>query len=180
MKKITWYKAPFDYKDRVSIGYKSYCGSPPEIYMWEKDCRVDIGKYCSIANDCKFITGANHRIDWITTYPFFGCKHGHPAPQGNILLGNDIWLGNSVTVGGGVTIGDGAVVATESLVVKDVPPYAIVGGNPAKIIKYRFDETTISNLLKIQWWNWNKKTIKENRKLLCSDKLNELFGKFLK
>ena len=172
-----WYVGG-DYGDRVSIGYKSYCAAAPEIYMWTKRCRVDIGKYCSIAGGCKLITGAEHRTDWISTYPFFGCKRGHPATKGNILIGNDVWIGHSATIGSGVTVGDGAVIATESLVVKDVPPYAIVGGNPAKIIKFRFDEETISKLLKIKWWEWDKNEVKKNAGLLCSDNLNEFFKKF--
>jgi acetyltransferase-like isoleucine patch superfamily enzyme len=126
--------------------------------------------------------GGNHRTDWVTTYPFGHISKdvfdwrgdGHPATKGDIVIGNDVWLGSGCTIMSGVTIGDGAVVAANATVVKDVPPYAIVGGNPAKVIKHRFTEEQISALLLNPWWEKSDQEIQGLIPLLCSDNINEL------
>jgi chloramphenicol O-acetyltransferase type B len=106
------------------------------------------------------LPGGNHRSDWVTTYPsnvlHRGARHieGHPATNGEVTIGNDVWLGGDCKIMSGVTIGDGAIVAANALVVKDVPAYGIVGGNPAKLIRKRFDEAQIAALLESAWWNW--------------------------
>ena len=134
-----------------------------------------IGKFCSIADNLQLIAKGAHMIDWVTTYPFRVMwkmdvpLHALP-PHSPIVIGNDVWIASNVKIKQGVIIGDGAVIATESFVTKNVPPYAVVGGNPAKIIKYRFSEDQISSLLKIKWWNWeNAKIIQESKLLLGSD-----------
>ncbi|HHB79733.1 MAG TPA: CatB-related O-acetyltransferase [Saprospiraceae bacterium] len=133
--------------------------------------RLIIGKFCMIASDVKFImNGANHLTNAISAYPFsiFGngwekAMEGKDFPvKGDINIGNDVWIGYNATIMSGVTIGDGAIIATNSTVVKDVEPYSIVGGNPAKEIKKRFSEETINKLLKIQWWNWEIEKITKN------------------
>lgn len=109
-----------------------------------------------------FLLGGEHRNDFVTTYPFnalledFNFIKGHPHTKGDINVGNDVWIGSNVKILSGVNIGDGAIIGANSLVTKDIPPYAIAGGNPAKIIKYRFDNETNDKLLKIQWWNFDE------------------------
>jgi virginiamycin A acetyltransferase len=108
------------------------------------------------------MNGANHLTDAISTYPFaiFGdgwenAMEGREYPRkGDISIGNDVWMGYKATIMAGVTIGDGAIIATNATVVKDVPPYTIVGGNPAREIRRRFDEATIASLLELRWWDW--------------------------
>ena len=125
------------------------------------DARLIIGKFCSIAPDVRIFLGDEHRTDWITTYPFgtvhkdvFGDRDtGHPATKGDVVIGNDVWIGYGATIMSGVTIGDGAVIAARSHVVKPVAPYEVVGGNPAKHIKFRFDQDTIDMLLELKWWD---------------------------
>jgi len=105
-------------------------------------------------------------VNWVTTYPFQAMwnmnvpLHDLPA-HSPIVIGNDVWIAENVKIKQGVTVGDGAVLATECFVTKDVPPYAMVGGNPARIIKYRFTETQIETLLDLKWWNWEDTKIKE-------------------
>lgn len=145
--------------------------------------KLIIGKFCMIASDVKFImNGANHLTDAITSYPFaiFGncwenAMEGRAYPQkGDLIIGNDVWIGYNATILAGVTIGDGAIIATNATVVKDVPPYSIVGGNPAQMIKYRFDEATIRKLLTLQWWNWPIEKITANVHKLTGLELDEL------
>ena len=132
-------------------------------------CHVLIGKYSSIGHRIKFIAGLNHDSSRVSTYPFheaFEGMHGGSVnnyPESNhyqIVIGNDVWIGADVTLLGGVKIGNGAVIGAGAVVAKDVPPYAVVVGNPAKVIKYRFDEATIEWLQKLRWWNWTPEKIK--------------------
>ena len=142
-----------------------------------------IGNFCMIASDVKFImNGANHLTDTISSYPFsiFGngwqeAMKGKEYPnKGNIVVGNDVWIGYNATIMAGVTIGDGAIIAANATVVKNVEPYTIVGGNPAKIIRKRFSEKHIKLLLEIQWWNWSIEKITENVQLLTSTTVEDL------
>ncbi|MGQ4680756.1 Vat family streptogramin A O-acetyltransferase [Paenibacillus polymyxa] len=131
--------------------------------------KLKIGKFCAIAEGITFImNGANHRMDGLTTYPFNifsgGWEKVTPSLEqlpfkGDTIIGNDVWLGQSVTIMPGITIGDGAIVASNSTVVKDVEPYTIVGGNPAKVIRPRFDQETITLLLKLKWWDWEEEKL---------------------
>jgi len=139
-----------------------------------------IGKFCMIASDVTFImNGANHLSDAISTYPFaiFGgdwadAMEGKSYPtKGNTTVGNDVWIGFGVTIMPGVTIGDGAIIATKSVVTKDVEPYAIVGGNPAKEIRKRFLEEKIESLLKAKWWDWPLEKITKQVKDLTGQEL---------
>lgn len=138
--------------------------------------RLIIGRYCSIAAEVRFImNGGNHATDWLTTYPFpiFGNGWELASPpawpyKGDTVIGNDVWLGYSAIIMPGITVGDGAIIATASVVTKDVPPYAIVGGNPATILRYRFDETTIGRLLAVRWWDWDAARITRHVRDLCA------------
>lgn len=153
------------------------------IISWSDQYRVRLGKYNSIGRDCNFFLHANHRVDWITTSsqlqgpvtPEIAELHmsmGHPSCKGDILIQNDVWVGAKSTIMSGVTIGNGSVIGANTTVSKDVPPYAIVVGNPGKIIKYRFDEDQIKDLLDIAWWDWNESKIKEESMLLWSQDIN--------
>ena len=135
--------------------------------------KLQIGKFCSIACGAKFIfNSANHTLSSLSTYPFplFFEERGLEKKdvtnawdnKGDIVIGNDVWIGYEAVVLAGVTIGDGAIIGTRAVVTKNVPPYTIVGGVPAKPIKKRFSEETISALLEIQWWNWSKERIARN------------------
>ena len=104
---------------------------------------------------------------------------GHPTSKGNINIENDVWIGAYSTIMSGVKIGNGAVIGASSVVTKDIPPYAIVAGNPAKIIKYRFTEEQIVSLLKIEWWNWDEYKIKDESFDLWSNNIDEFIKKHL-
>jgi acetyltransferase-like isoleucine patch superfamily enzyme len=147
----------FDYE----VGEYSY--GRPSVLTWGEGRKLFIGKYCSFAGGVTVFLGGNHRPDWVTTYPFsaitdtwpeaMGIK-GHPRSNGDVRIENDVWLGTNSTIMSGITVGNGAVIAAFSVVTKDVPPYAIVGGNPARIIRYRFKEEAIKRLLEVKWWDW--------------------------
>lgn len=135
--------------------------------------RLIIGKFCSIACGAKFIfNSANHTLSSLSTYPFpiFFEEWGLDVKnitdawdnKGDIVIGNDVWIGYEAVIMSGVTIGDGAIIGTRAVVTKDVPPYTIVGGVPAKPIRKRFSEDVISSLLEIRWWDWPKERIAEN------------------
>ncbi len=159
---------------RLDLGEHSY-GSP-EILWWGEDARLSIGRFTSIADGVTILLGGNHRPDWITTYPFSAFEDwpsaaaipGHPATKGDVRIGNDVWIGNGALILSGVTIGDGAVIAARAVVARDVPPYAIVGGNPARLIRYRFDPHTIAALLRSAWWTWPPERIEAAMPLLMN------------
>ncbi|MGE5655330.1 MAG: CatB-related O-acetyltransferase [Actinomycetota bacterium] len=155
----------------IIVGDYSYYDDPvdPEgfernvLYNYGSD-RLIIGKFCAIATAVKFIMGgANHKLDGISTYPFpiFGngweigmeLLMSHPS-KGDITIGNDVWIGYDAMILPGVTIGDGVVIGARSVVTQDIPPYTIVGGNPARPIKQRFSESEVAQLLEIRWWDW--------------------------
>jgi acetyltransferase-like isoleucine patch superfamily enzyme len=145
--------------------------------------KLKIGNYCSIADGVGILLDSAHRPDWITTYPFsyvfeeFRNTFGVPISKGNVNIGNDVWIGKNALILSGVTIGDGAVIGAGSVVTKDVEPYAIVAGNPARLIRKRFDQETINELLKIKWWQWDTQRIKENMPLLLSNRIDEFIKK---
>ncbi|MCH9811500.1 CatB-related O-acetyltransferase [bacterium] len=146
--------------------------------------KLIIGNFCSIASGVKFIMAGNqgHRNDWISTYPFFyssqemfssSAKNGL-AFKGDTIIGNDVWIGAEVLIMPGIKIGNGAMIATRSVVTKDVEPYTIVGGVPAKPIKKRFSDDEIEKLQMVAWWNWPDETIKEAMPFLCSNDIDGL------
>ena len=146
---------------------------------------LKVGKFCSIACGAKFLfTSANHTMHSISTYPFpiFFEEWGLDVTnitsawdnKGDIVIGNDVWIGYEAIVLSGVTIGDGAIIGTRAVVTKDVPPYTIVGGIPAKPIRKRFSDEVISKLLELQWWNWPENRIKENIDVIQSGRIKDL------
>jgi virginiamycin A acetyltransferase len=134
--------------------------------------KLIIGKFCALATGVKFImNGANHQMSGFSTYPFnifdSGWERVTPKPEelpfkGDTVIGNDVWIGYEAVIMPGVKIGDGAIVAAKSVVVKDVPPYAVVGGNPASLLRQRFPDEIIDALLEIAWWNWDIEKITRN------------------
>ncbi|WP_321500019.1 type B chloramphenicol O-acetyltransferase [Breoghania sp.] len=126
--------------------------------------RLIIGSFCSIGSGAVFIMAGNqgHRHDWISSFPFFfmsevptfaGAANGY-SPAGDTVIGNDVWIGSEAIIMAGVTVGDGAVIGTRAIVTRDVEPYTIVGGNPAKPIRRRFSQEQIALLLEMKWWDW--------------------------
>ena len=147
--------------------------------------RLNIGKFCSIACGAKFLfNSANHAMESLSTYPFplffeeWGLDRNDVADswdnKGDIIIGNDVWIGYEAVILSGVTIGDGAIIGARAVVTRDVPPYTIVGGVPAKAIKKRFSEATIASLLRIQWWNWSKEKIAENIAAIKAGRIAQL------
>jgi acetyltransferase-like isoleucine patch superfamily enzyme len=171
----------------MKVGRYTYGQNNINLFSWGEGSQLHIGSFCSIGGNIKVFLGGNHRTDWVTTYPFGHVElgtfnkfngQGHPKTNGDVVIGNDVWIGTNTTIMSGVKIGDGSVVANNSHVVKDVPPYSIVGGNPAKIIKYRFDDEIISSLLKLKWWDMDEQIINEISPLLCSSNFDDLFNRF--
>lgn len=147
--------------------------------------RLKIGRFCSVACGAKFLfASANHTMRSLSTYPFpiffeeWGLDAADVADawdnRGDIVIGNDVWIGFEAVILGGVTVGDGAVIGARAVVTKDVPPYTIVGGVPAKPIRKRFSDEVISRLLKLQWWNWPEERIRKNLAAIQSGRIAEL------
>ncbi len=170
---------------KFSIGRFSYgCPAPNVIEdCYNPQAVLQIGSFCSIAENVTILLGEGHRPDWVTTYPFnilmndFSGIQGNPVTKGSVIIGNDVWIGRNAFIRDGVTVGDGAVIGAYSVVTKNVEPYTIVAGNPARVIRKRFDQETIDELLRIKWWDWSIEKIKENMPLLLSNNLKEFIEK---
>ncbi|MDY4964926.1 MAG: CatB-related O-acetyltransferase [Dysosmobacter sp.] len=149
--------------------------------------KLRIGKFCSIACGAKFLfNSANHTLRSLSTYPFpifyeeWGLE-GKDIRQawdnkGDIVIGNDVWIGYQAVILAGVTVGDGAIIGSRAVVTRDVPPYTIVGGVPAKPIRKRFDEDTIARLQALRWWDWDQETIRRAIPAIQAGRLSELEG----
>lgn len=175
---------------KIQVGDYTYYDDPEDVHNFEKNVlylfdfledRLIIGKFCQIASGVKCImNGANHPLNGASTYPFkvFGKAWGGaelaPASKGDTLVGNDVWLGHGAVLLPGVHIGDGAIVGAQSVVTQNVEPYSIVGGNPARLIRKRFDEETIAFLLDLAWWNWPVEKITRHLSLLTQGDIDRL------
>ncbi|MDR7129249.1 chloramphenicol O-acetyltransferase type B [Algoriphagus sp. 4150] len=152
--------------------------------------KLIIGSYCSIGSGASFIMAGNqgHRHDWISSFPFFYMPEVESFKKGqdgfkksaDTIIGNDVWIGSEAMIMPGITIGDGAVIGSRALVTKDVEPYSIMGGNPAKVLKKRFPEDEIQKLLEIKWWEWDEKILSEAIPILCSSNISLLYEFYLK
>lgn len=175
---------------QIIVGDFTYYDDPQDVHNFKDNVlylyefmqdKLIFGKFCQIATGVRFVmNGANHAMDGFSTYPFkvFG-KSWASAPlnalsKGDTVIGNDVWIGNSATIMQGIKIGDGAIIGTNALVTKDVEPYTIVGGNPAKPIRKRFDDHTIDFLLKLAWWDWPLDKIAKNLDAITGGDLQAL------
>lgn len=178
----------------ISVGDYSYYDDPHEpecfqernvLYHYEANGdRLEIGRFCAFATGTTFImNGANHRMDGASTFPFpiFGESWGEHMDllmglpsKGDTVVGHDVWIGYKAMIMPGVRIGSGAIIAAGSVVTENIPPYAIVGGNPARVIKIRFDETLVKRLLELEWWFWPIEDITTNIRALMAGKINDL------
>lgn len=169
---------------QYKIGKGSY--GKPKVHSWGEGASLEIGAFTSIAKGVQIFLGGNHRTDWVTTFPFsyFWTEAkkipGHPKTNGNVTIGSDVWLATEVIIMSGVTIGDGAVIGARAVVTKDIPPYAIAAGNPAIVVKKRFNDKTIQSLLDIQWWNWSEEDIKQAMPLLLNSEIDDFINFSLK
>lgn len=163
-----------------AYGVGSY--GTPIVHDFATPTRLEIGAYCSIADEVHIFLGGNHRTDWISTYPFpahvpeAAGIADHETSKGDVIIGNDVWLGSGCAILSGVTIGDGAVVGARSVVTHDVPPYAIVAGNPARRVRWRFDEATRQALAASRWWSWPEGEVRQLSRLLSSSRIDEFLA----
>ncbi|WP_420220397.1 Vat family streptogramin A O-acetyltransferase [Metapseudomonas resinovorans] len=177
----------------IVIGDYTYYDDPEDPENFERNVlyhfpfigdKLVIGKFCAIARGVKFImNGANHKLSGVSTYPFQifgnGWEKVIPAPgdlpfKGDTIVGHDVWIGYESLIMPGVKIGNGAIVASRSVVVSDVEPYTMVGGNPATLIKRRFDAEIVDKLNAIAWWNWPIEKITEHLKIIVSGDVEAL------
>lgn len=176
----------------IIVGDYTYYDDFENVENFEKNVRYHfdfvgdkliIGKFCMIASDVRFImNGGNHLTNSISTYPFaiFGCGWEHAMDgkehpyKGDTIIGNDVWIGYNSTIMPGITVGDGAIIASHSTVVKDVEPYTIVGGNPAKEIRNRFSKEITQRLLRLKWWNWDIEKLTRNVQHLTAMDIEKL------
>ena len=167
--------------DQFKIGAFTY--GLPEVFNYDNSSRLTIGRYCSFAAQVAIILGGEHRLDTVTTYPFPEIADPWPETEnipamtgskGEVVIGSDVWVGFGATILSGVRIGHGAAIGARALVTRDVPPYAIVGGNPARTIRMRFDADTVARLLKLAWWDWPEEKVRENVHLICGSDIEAL------
>jgi acetyltransferase-like isoleucine patch superfamily enzyme len=169
--------------DRISIGRGTYASSPPLLRPHHANNRIVIGQFCSFAQNITIFAGGDHPIGYATLNPLRlrlgitefdewsrDCADDHETTT----IGNDVWMGHQSMVLSGVTVGDGAIIGARAVVAKEVPPYAIVVGNPAKIVRYRFDQKTIEMMLRLRWWNWSDENIMAASGDLCSSNFDGL------
>ena len=169
----TWPKTIFDL-ERVTVGNGTY--GTLDVRIDGKEGNLKIGHYCSIADEVVFLPAADHPIHFLSTYPWGAriTSNGYSAcSKGDIIVGDDVWIGIRALILSGVKIGQGAIVAAGSVVTKDVPPYAIVAGSPAKVIAYRFSQEIINNLLKIDYSKIDAAFVKKHSDILQKEVTND-------
>ncbi|UVK56035.1 CatB-related O-acetyltransferase [Mesorhizobium sp. AR02] len=165
----------------VEIGRHTYGLNKESFFVPHKSVPVRIGSFCSIGPGVLFICAAEHRVDTATTFPIqFVDGKIRNAPgtvgKGPITVGHDVWIGARCIILGGVTIGSGAVIGAGSIVTRDIAPYAIAVGNPARVIRYRFAPEIIERLLSLQWWNWSDDLIRERVELLTTARVEQFLS----
>lgn len=157
---------------RYSIGVGTY--GIPEVVEFGDDTVLKVGSYTSIAAGVQILLGGEHRTDWLTTYPFPAMVDAvkdikdYAPSKGDVVIGSDCWICTNAVILSGVTIGHGAIVAAGTIVTRDVPPYAVVGGMPCKLLRWRFEEAVREALLASAWWDWPMDEVKAVSRMLCS------------
>jgi acetyltransferase-like isoleucine patch superfamily enzyme len=166
------------------IGEWSY--GDPKVLGWGSGARLTIGRFCSIAGGVTiFLDYGEHNTEAITTYPMSKLlgkdHHIHPSvrAKGDVVIGNDVWIGDQSTILSGVQIGNGAVIGARSVVAKNVPPYSIFAGNPARLVRLRFKPEQIFALEQIAWWNWRVEKIQAAAALLLSPAVDDFIARYL-
>ncbi|MFJ9989319.1 CatB-related O-acetyltransferase [Pseudomonas putida] len=165
---------------RYSVGVGSY--GVPEVTEFGEDSVLRIGSYSSIAAGVQILLGGEHRADWVSSYPFPAMVDGleditdYDRSKGDVVIGSDCWICTNAVILSGVTIGHGAIVAAGAMVTRDVPPFAVVGGNPCKFIRWRFEEPVREALLEAAWWDWPMEEVKQVARMLSSADLDAFLG----
>ncbi|WP_433971321.1 CatB-related O-acetyltransferase [Tunturiibacter lichenicola] len=183
---MTRVKTPFTRdalaKCGAAIGEYSY--GVPVLRWWGEAVGLRIGNYCSFADRVEIFLGGNHRPDFVTTYPFASFTDWPEVPgvrivpetRGDVVIGNDVWVGSGAVILSGITIGDGAIIGARAVVSRNVPPYSVVVGNPARVVRKRFTDDVIQQLLRIRWWDWSRQRIEQNLPLLLSSDLSKFLA----
>jgi acetyltransferase-like isoleucine patch superfamily enzyme len=154
----------------------------PKVHDDEEGTTLRIGAFCSISSEVQIFLGKNHRVDWISSYPFpaFFKEAQHieefGVSRGDVTIGSDVWLCANCIILSGVTIGHGAVIGAGAVVSRDVAPYSIVAGNPAKHVRWRFEESIRQALLATAWWDWPEAELRGIVEILCSDRVKDLLA----
>jgi len=170
----------------VEIGRHTYFSGGANIQLFKggRD-KLRIGSFCSFARGVVILTDGVHPVDWVSTYPFRmnwnlpgAYEDGLPLKNGDTEIGSDVWIATEAMIMPGVTIGHGAVIAARAVVTRDIPPYAIAAGVPARVIKYRFPPEVVDALLKIKWWEWDDDKIKEAVPYLSSKNIGEFISRY--
>lgn len=168
----------------LHLGKGSY-GDPTVVAFEPADAHAYVGAYVSIAPNVTFMLAANHRTDWVSTFPMRArmpeaveAPMGYTRSRGDLVIGSDVWLGYGATILAGLCVGDGAVVGACAVVTRDVPPYAIVAGNPAREIGRRFTSTQIDALLRIRWWDWPAAQVAEHASVLNGPDVDGFISRF--
>ncbi|KPW59711.1 CatB-related O-acetyltransferase [Pseudomonas syringae group genomosp. 3] len=161
---------------RAVVGVGTY--GIPDIVDFGDNSILRVGSYTSIAEGVKILLGGEHRTDWITTYPFPAMVEqvsdiqDYAPSKGDVVIGSDCWICANAVIVSGVTIGHGAIVGAGAMVVRDVAPYSVVGGNPCKFIRWRFEEDVRDLLLQAAWWDWPMEEVKSVARTLCSSDMD--------
>jgi acetyltransferase-like isoleucine patch superfamily enzyme len=154
------------------IGIGTY--GKPDVLDWDDGTTLEIGNYCSIAINVSILLGGEHSYNAISSYPFYTISKEaslvglDSGSKGSVVIGNDVWIGTNVTILSGIKIGNGVIIGAGSIVTKNIPDFAIYCGNPAKLIKMRFNPEEVLKINKMAWWNWNEEKLLKNRAVLMN------------